>query len=159
MSAATSPTLRPLTFAWTSRKRNGLPVDRDRPVRDAHVGDLAQTDVIAARSVDEQVLDVRDRHASPGPLHDHLEDLLVLEDAADKEALNERGLSAAHVAGLDPGLSGLGDVDLDLHVRLLGGQPDDRVDDAVDLRHERPHLGRLGAEVVQVLAVHADDER
>ena len=98
-------------------------------------------------------------HASPGPLHDHLEDLLVLEDAADKEALNERGLRAAHVAGLDPGLSGLGDVDLDLHVRLLGGQPDDRVDDAVDLRHERPHLGRLGAEVVQVLAVHADDER
>ena len=93
------------------------------------------------------------------PLHDHLEDLLVLEDAADKEALDERGLRAAHVAGLDPGLSGLGDVDLDLHVRLLGGLPDDRVDDAVDLRHERPHLGRLAAEDVQVLAVHADDER
>ena len=61
--------------------------------------------------------------------------------------------------GLIPSLSGLGDVDLDLHVRLLGGLPDDRVDDALDLRHERPHLGRLAAEDVQVLAVHADDER
>ena len=90
---------------------------------------------------------------------DHVEHLLLLEDAADEQPLDEGGLGAADVARLDPELPGPVEIDLDLHVRLLDRLLEARIDDALDLRHERLHLARLAAEDVEILAKDAHDER
>ena len=49
-----------------------------------------------------------------------VEHLLVLEEAADADARQQRGRRPADVARLDPGLPGLVEIDLDLHRRLRG---------------------------------------
>ena len=115
----------------------------------------------AAGRVDQQVANVGHAAARVGrALHDDVEDLLLLEDAADLDALKQRGLRAAHVAGLDPVRAGLGEVDLDLHVGWVGRQLDPR-----GRRRRRPRARaccirrRLRAQDGQVLAEDAHDER
>ena len=100
MSSATSPTLRPLTSATTSSRRETASrwITRRR-LADPHVGDVAEADVTAAGPVDQQVADVVDAAARlRRALDDDVEDLLLLEHAADLDALEQRGLRAAHVA-------------------------------------------------------------
>ena len=102
ISAATASTLRPLTAAWMSRWRETLPLDDRRRSAIADVGDLAEPHVTAAGPVDQQVADVLD--AASGvrvALDDDVEDLLLLEHAADLNALEQGRLGATHIAGRD----------------------------------------------------------
>ena len=92
-------------------------------------------------------------------LDDHLEDLLVLEDAADLDALQQRGLRAAHVAGLDAPARAFARSTSISRFGCVGRQLDARVDDAVDAGHELLHLRRLAAQDGLVLAEDAHGER
>jgi hypothetical protein len=135
-------------------------LDHRRLRHDAHVRDLAEAHVSPARGVDQQVAHAGDALPRLGhPLHHHVEDLLVLEDAADVDALQQRGLSAADVAGLDPVPAGLGQIDLDLQRRLAGGQLEPWIHDAVHLGHDLPDLLGLAAQHGQVLSEDAHDQR
>ena len=161
MSFATESRLRPLTSASTSRRRETSSRWIESGVwHDPHVGHLAEAHVAAARAVEQQVADVRHALARAGlALHDHVEDLLALEHAADRDALQQRSLRATHVAGLDLVALRLVEVDLDLDLRLGGGLRHARVDDTVDLRDELTHPLRLAAQDVLLLAEDAHDER
>ena len=83
--------------------RDLVALDRQRRLHDPHVGHLAEAHVAAARAVEQQVADVRDaaRACSGVALDDHVEHLLVLEHAADRDALQQGRLRATHVARLD----------------------------------------------------------
>ena len=122
----------------------------------ADLRDIAQPDGPAARAVDQQVLDVLEtaagrRHA----LHDHVEDLLVLEQAADLDALDQRGLGPAYVPGRHADGLRLLQVDLDLDRGLHGRLDQLGTLHTVDTRDgiANPAGGLL--EDDRVLAVHA----
>ena len=98
----------------------------------------------------------RRRHA----LHHDVEDLLLAEDASDLDALQQRGLGAAHVAGLDAAAAGGVELGLDLDRRLRRRQLDLRVDDAVDAGRRAPRtFSAVARRRLEVLAEDADDER
>ena len=87
---------------------------------DADVGDLAEAHVAAVGPVDEQVAHRRLARGELRVALDHdVEDLLLLEGAADEDALQQDRLGAAHVAGLDAVAPRAIEVDLDAQRRLL----------------------------------------
>ena len=99
--------------------RNGFPVDDGRGRHDAHVGHLVEAHVSAARCVDQHVADAL--HATSGGRrapHDDVEHLLLFEDAADLDALQQRRLGATHVTRGEAERLRLLEVDLDLDRRL-----------------------------------------
>jgi hypothetical protein len=123
---------------------------------DAHVGHVAELDLTAAGHVDHQLADAGQAAAHPGRApHHHVEDLLLLEQVADLDARQHGGGRPPHVARLDADLPRLGEVDLDLQGRLLDQALDLLVGDAVDAGEGLPHLLRLAAQHLQVLAVDA----
>ena len=121
MSLATASMSRPITSTATSMLREtpscritfGLGAD-------AHVRDLAERHLPAVGPVDQQVADVVEAVGGLGhaPHHD-LEDLLLLEQAADLDAREHRRRGPPHVAGLDAERLRPGQVDLDLQRRLV----------------------------------------
>ena len=87
----------------------------------------------AVGRVDQQVGDARQAAADLGrALDPDVEDLLLLEQVADREPGDEDRRCAAHVARLDPVLLRPLEVGLDLDRRLLGRRQHARIDDAVD---------------------------
>ena len=129
---------------------DGVGRDRDaRDVAEAHLGAVGRVDPQVAHRVDALA---QLRLAA----HDDLEDLLLLEEGTDVEALHEDRGGAPDVAGLDVVLPGRLEVHLDLHRRLHGDRPDAGVAHAVDLRHGAAHRLGLAIEDAEVLAEHAD---
>ena len=96
---------------------------------DPDVGDVPEPDLVAAGvSISRSLRCSSGCGASPVHPDDHdLEDLLVLEQAADLEPGDQRRRGPAHVARLDHRLdSARVQVDLDLDRRLLGSAVDPR---------------------------------
>jgi hypothetical protein len=82
---------------------DGVVADDGRVRRDPHAGHVAQAHLAAARPVDQHVLDAGQAVAGGGLApHDHVEDLLVLEQVADGDARQQGGRGATDVARLDP---------------------------------------------------------
>ncbi len=113
----------------------------------------------AVRAVDQEVPYALDAPADAGcTLDDDVEDLLLLEDAADLDALQQRGLRAAHrTRGDAEGLCAV-EVHLDLDDGLHERGIDDGVHDTVDIRHQLLDPVSLVAEDLLVLAEQPDDE-
>ena len=114
----------------------------------------------AARPVDQQVADVLDaaaglRHA----LDDDVEHLLLLEHAADLDALEQGGLRTTDIARADAESLGLLQVDLDLDVRLGRLRLHLGLDNAVDLRHQILDPLTLLGEDLRILSVQSDSDR
>src|SRR4029453_3031525 len=102
------------------------------------------------------------RHAASGGRRsqdDDIKDLLILEDTANLNALEQCGLGATYVTRLNADLLGLVQVDFDLDRRLGGGAFDARVDNSVDGGHQLLHLGGFGRKDLRILAVDADGNR
>ena len=100
------------------------------------------------------------RRVSGTPCTIDVEDLLLLEDAADLDALQQRGLRAAHVARLDAAALRLVEVDLDLDVRLRRRAARHAGSTTPStLGHQLPDPRRLAAQDVLVLAEDPHDER
>jgi hypothetical protein len=100
---------------------------------DAHVGDVGEHDVAAARSVENEVLNIGEAVARlVGALDDDREDLLLLEHVAHFDALQHRGGRASHVARFHPGALGGLEVDLDLGGRLQHVLLDDGIHEPID---------------------------
>src|SRR3712207_9548676 len=75
-------------------------------------------------------------------LHDDLEHLLLAEDVADRDTLQQRGRRPADFARLESVRFCTGEVRLDREDRFLGHGLDTRVDDAVDPCPDLSHLVR-----------------
>ena len=93
------------------------------------------------------------------PADDDLEDLLLLEEGTDVEALHEGRGGAADVAGLDAVLPGRVEVDLDLAASAAPGRQLTRASRTPSTRAtSAAHRSRLAIEDAEVLAVHPDRE-
>ena len=122
MSFATESRLRPLTSASTSRRRDtssrwiesGVCTTRTSATwpRRTWPPPGRSSSRLRTSATLSRVLGLA--------LHDHVEDLLALEDAADRDALQQGSLRTAHVARLDLVALRLVEVDLDLDLRLRG---------------------------------------
>ena len=126
---------------------------------DADVGHVPEVHLTAGGRVDQQVADAVQalselRHAPD----DHVEDLLILEQAADQDARQERCGSAPDVPRLDAVLLGLGKVHLDVERRLLDLSFEAGVGDAADAGNRLLDGFRGASQHVQVLAVDTDDQ-
>ena len=140
--------------------RHGLPLNARRCLRDPYVRNPAQPDMSAGGPVDQQVADGLDaqaglRHA----LNDDVEDLLLLEHAADLNALEQRGLGATDIARTDAESLGLLQVDLDLDGRLGRLRLHLGLDDAVDLGHQILDAFTLLGENLRILSVQSHRDR
>ena len=137
-----------------------IPADHARGLGDPHVGHLAEPDVAAARTVDQEVPHgIGVTSDGRGALHHDVEHLLLLEDAADQDALQQRRFGAPHVARLDRVLPCLRQIDVDLERRLQRRPDDGRIHDPVHLRNDPSHLLGLVVQHRLILAVHADRQR
>ena len=137
----------------------GVAPDDGRRGLDAHVGHLFQSYVTAARRVDQQVAHALHALAHVGhALHDDLEHLLLAEDVADHDTLQQHGRRPADVARLDTIRFRSCEVRLDREDRLFWHGLDTRVEDAVDRAHDVSHVVRLAAQSVEVLTVDAHHE-
>ena len=119
-----------------------------------------QLEMAAAWPIDEQRL--HSRHAASRGRRsqdDDIEDLLILEDTAHLNALEQCGLGATYVTRRNAQLLGLVQVDLDLDRRLGESAFDARVDNPVDGGHQLLHLRGLGRKDLRFLAVAADGNR
>ena len=112
-----------------------ISVNDRRGLDRTYVGHVAEPEVPAAGAVDQQILDVL--HAAPGlrrALDDDVEDLLLFEDTADLDALQQGGLGPAHQPGADTELLGL----LQVHLDLDGGLQTAARESAAQRAHPRP---------------------
>ena len=158
MSCCTSLSGAPLNFSLHIDPARGVIVQDDRLVPDhVDLGNVAEAYVPAAGGVDQQLADAG--KAVPGgrsSFDDHREDLLLLVDVADFDALQQGSSRAPDVTGDDAGLLGRGQVNLDLDDRLLGGRVDMGIDDAAGPGQDLLHFLCLLAERGHIQAVNPD---
>src|SRR5262249_3903684 len=109
-------------------------------------------------SVDHHVADVAQAVAGLGGApHHHAAHLLILEQAADLDAGEQGGRRAAHVAGPQAALLGLGAVYPGLQRRLPDRPPGPRLGHAADAGDRLAHVLALLVEHVVLVAVNPDD--
>src|SRR5713226_4497762 len=122
-------------------------------------GDIRQAHLLAGPGINQEVLDVVEVSAEfrASPDHD-VEHLLLLEQAAHRDAADQRRRVPAHVTGLETVGPGFLEIDLDLDLLLLGLLLDLRALDPRDLRENLTDLLCLGAENAQIFAVDADGD-
>src|SRR5947209_7642893 len=119
---------------------------------DANPGNIAQAYLIAGLAVDQQVLDIIRISAKLRTSPDHdVEHLLLLEQAADSDAADQRRSGTANIAGLEAVCPGFIEVNFDIDRLLLGLWLDLRVLDAFNLSQGLPDLFSLGLEDLEVL--------
>ncbi len=99
------------------------------------------------------------RRVSRHALNDDVEHLLLLEHAADLDALEQGGLRTTDIARADSESLGLLQVDLDLDVRLGRLRLHLGLDDAVDLRHQIFDPLTLLGEDLRILSVQSNSDR
>ena len=123
-------------------------------------GYVGKADVIAGRRVDQQIAD--GRGGVPGrrrtPDHD-VEDLLILVQAADRQARVIGRRCPPNIAGGDAVFLRRGEVDLHLDSRLRDHLLHRRTDHAGHVRDQRANLIGLGGQFGQIGPVHPDDQR
>ena len=161
MSAATASTLRPSTPAWMSTYRETASrsmTDGDGTTRTSATWSRRTCPPLGC--VDQHVADALDATSGGRRApHDDIEHLLLFEDAADLDALQQRRLGATHVTRGEAERLCLRKVDLDLDRRL-------QVRDALRAS-TTPSTSAITARTrsacvrstVEVLAEHTHDER
>src|SRR6476661_1051179 len=133
--------------------------DRGFVAHHRDLGNVAETDVAAVGGVDDQVTDaVEAVTGGCRPLHDHGEDLLLLVEVSDFDALQQRRCRASDIAGNDAGFLRCGEVHLDLCDRLFHRGIHVGVHDARGVLQDPLHLCRLLPQDRSVEAVDPNPE-
>jgi hypothetical protein len=139
--------------------RHRVALDHRRRRRDAHVGNVLEADMAAARCVDHDVLDAGQARAARrcAPYRD-LEHLLLLEEASDLEAGEHRRRAAANVAGLEAVPLRLGEVHLHLDVGLVDPAVHPGGGHAVDVGDHASHFRRRRLQGAERRPEHPDGD-
>src|SRR5690242_8822497 len=113
----------------------------------ANPGNIAQAYLIAGLAVDQQVLDIIRIPANfrTSPDYD-VEYLLLLEQATDSDAADQRRSGTANITGLEAICPGLIEINFDIDRLLLGLWLDLRVLNAFNFSQGLPDLFSLGLE-------------
>ena len=156
-SATTSPTDRPSTWATTSTYRDTGSCGIDVGSETSETSATSASRTVRPSGAAISRFSTTDRSCADRghPGDDHLEHLLLLEQAAHLDAGHQGGGGATDLARRQAVPLGHAQVHLDLELGLLRDLTDGRAVDSVQLAQRSPHLGRLVDEHLGLLAVDA----